>query len=614
MNRVIKYLCSIIMSFAILLPMTAYAAGDPNIGGGGGGLGDGSSQYYWNETYDGVRMTLIRSDTGAVVSQSIDATNRDTSIIQAHFGLNSKRAYNSGLSLTPSTSTYVAHNPAVALPKIVNSAAYPADINRIRAYFCDEDILRWFAAEIGFDFDTMIGGDYKLMIEPVVYVVYSGIWFAMTATEAALYNQQTGGMLRSWLGGVTHKNLPLAIYLERDEMGYSAWTGGNNVFVNDPIIISTLGVGLVRFTDVDEYVGGEDGGPDYTYRTDTDVITSVYVSGGYANPNAPVTVTFNIRGTNYNVNNVYYPEDGTQLVWVRWHTPNSPMQITISVSAGGRTVSDSSIVCNIVDLVENPPPNPVADDRNDSYNSSLAVMPSNPELTSTSWSVWRCTWHPNWEWVADWRWETVQVWHQNLVWIPFSHSPYCPRNCTTNHGYWRDDGWYEDEVRWYDEGRWEDHGWWVYYQDTYWANLSASTSVVPDSLDPTAYGDTIKSGYGVNQILTASATSNDYGSITGAQNAQSWFPEFYYQSYWRNLERTTSGYNTTLQFKPNPYSTYNNRTHFTPVWMKNGDYRVYTYLFDMWTPNGMLSMNLYDGVTINGSLWDDWHIAPENPD
>jgi len=613
MKRIVQILNIIVLIGALLLPMTSYAAGDPNIGGGGGGMGEGINQFYWNETYDGVRLTLIKSDTGAIASRSIDVSNKNTSHIQFNFGCNSKQAYRGGQTLIASSAQYVSYTPLVALPKIINSAAYPADINEIRRYFCDEHVLQWFAGMIGMDFDTMIGGEYKLMVEPVAYVVYSGAWFAMTATEAALFNQQTGGTLRSWLAALTHKNLPLAIYLEHDEMGYSAWTGGNNVFVDDSTIISTLGVGLVRFTDIDEYEPSSDL-PDYTYRTDTDVITSVYVSGGSANPNNPVTVTFNIRGTAYNVNNIYYPQDGTQLVWVRWHTPSTPMQITISVSAGGRTVSDSSIVCNIVDLAENPPPNPVADDRNDSYSRSLAIMPCNSEQTSATWSVWTCSWHENWEWVADWRWETQQVWHQNLVWVQFSHSPYCPRNCTTNHGYWRDDGWYVEEGRWVDHGEWVDHGWWVYSQNHYWASLSASMDVVPDSLDPTAYGDTIKSGYGINQSVYATASSNDYSAITGAQNAQSWFPEFYYSSYWRNLEITSGGYNSVLQFKPNSYSTYNNRTHFTPVWMKDGDYLVYTYLFDMWTPTGMLSTNLNDGVTISGTLWDDWHIAPENPD
>lgn len=32
-----------------------------------------------------------------------------------------------------------------------------------------------------------------------------------------------------------------------------------------------------------------------------------------------------------------------------------------------------------------------------------------------------------------------------------------------------------------------------------------------------------------------------------------------------------------------------------------------------WTPDGMLSINLNDTLTIKGNLWQDWHIAPLNP-
>ena len=38
-----------------------------------------------------------------------------------------------------------------------------------------------------------------------------------------------------------------------------------------------------------------------------------------------------------------------------------------------------------------------------------------------------------------------------------------------------------------------------------------------------------------------------------------------------------------------------------------------THVMDIWTPAGMLAMNLTDDVTISGSLYDDWHIAPGNP-
>ncbi len=65
-----------------------------------------------------------------------------------------------------------------------------------------------------------------------------------------------------------------------------------------------------------------------------------------------------------------------------------------------------------------------------------------------------------------------------------------------------------------------------------------------------------------------------------------------------------------FEFQENKYSTYNNRTHFTPIWYPDAPYVVYTSIIDMWTPDGMLRMNLSDSVNIDGNLYEDWHIGP----
>jgi hypothetical protein len=240
--------------------------------------------------------------------------------------------------------------------------------------------------------------------------------------------------------------------------------------------------------------------------------------------------------------------------------------MTITVSVTGRCrASQGTITANIVDLSGNDPPNPVADDRNDSY--SKPSVPSNPQVTSASWGVWRPWWQEYW------------VWHSTGE----------------------------------DSGYWCDHGWWEFDYDSYRADLSASMSIIPDAKAPTASGKTMKSGYGINQIVTANVSTNQSWAVTGAQTAVTYFPEFQYQNYWRLLDRTSSGYSAKFEFAKNRYSTYNRRTHFTPIWMPDGSYTPYTYLIDCWTPQGMLSMNLTDSVNISGSLWDDWHIAPVKP-
>jgi hypothetical protein len=207
----------------------------------------------------------------------------------------------------------------------------------------------------------------------------------------------------------------------------------------------------------------------------------------------------------------------------------------------------------------------VADDRNDSFVH--VSVPSLLQKTSANWGVWRPWWYAYWVWHSD-----------------------------------GDGG-----------GYWCDHGWWEFDFDRYSASLTASMSIKPDDHNPTASGRTMKSGYGINQTVTANVSSTQSTAVTPAQNAVSYFDEFRYEQFWRLLERTVSGNSARFEFKRNNYSTYKNRTHFTPIWMPDGSYTVNTWLIDSWTPVGMLSMNLTDSMTIRGSLWDDWHVAPLKP-
>lgn len=108
------------------------------------------------------------------------------------------------------------------------------------------------------------------------------------------------------------------------------------------------------------------------------------------------------------------------------------MTITVRVRGGGRTAK-SSLLIKIVDLDENPPPDPNADDHNDSF--TRPGIPNNAQVTSASWGVWRPWWYAYW------------VWHSG------------------------------DED---DDGYWCDHGWWEFDLDRYSASLTASMSITLD--------------------------------------------------------------------------------------------------------------------------------------
>ena len=575
-----KRLFSVFLSLALLLclvsPVSVYAIGEGNVDGGGGGMGDGTSTNSWTPGNDGVRVTVVRASDHTAVTTPVDLTNKTPPSSIYHFGKVSKLQYTGGRGLSPVQGGYTFKNPAQSLPRIISTSG-SNNIAAIKSYFTDEQVIRSISETVGMDFDVLINGDYKLLIEPFAFYKFEGVMVLTTATEAALYDAQVGGLLRKRMVSLSHKNLPLSMFLEVADLGYPVWSGSKSAAASNVDIKAALGLGIVRFKDrpaeppdVSVY--------DYEYRVNTEVITAITVSGGQSDPDKPVSATFYVNGKSLKVSNIYYPNGDSQLAWIRWTTPGTPQKMTITVSvSGGGSSSKATINVNIVDLDKKPPPNPVADDRNDGYTRPSVV--NKPQKTSASWSVWRPWWQEYWVWISDW--------------------DYC------DHG--------EDGGHWVDNGWWEDHGWWEFDLDRYQASLSASMSIKPDDKSPTASGKSMKSGYGFNQTVTASVSTNQSSAVTGAQTAVTYFPEFAYQTYWRLLERMSSGYSARFEFKENQYSTYGSRTHFTPIWYPDGSYTPHTWLIDSWTPDGMLSLNFTDNITIRGSLWDDWHIAPQKP-
>ena len=566
MKRIFAFFLSLLLILGIC-PMSALAdtGGSGNVDGGGGSMGQGTSQNSWNPGMDGVRVTVIYSETQKPASASIDLTSK-TPAIKIHFGKVSKIQYRDGSSISPTTSSYVYYNPEITMPRIISTGSSKASIEAIKKYFCDEIIVRYIAELTGISYDDLITEKYKLLLEPIAYFKHNGVMYAMTAHEAALYDNQTGGALRRTMTSLTHKNLPLAMYLEYSDLGFAAYSGPTNKTCSNDTIIAYLGMGIVRF----EEQPPEQPEPtdyDYEYRVDTDVITPVTLyAGSEINPDGPATVTFTIKGSTYRMNNIVIPEGDSQLAWVKWHTPSEPQDITITVRTNRGTLSQTTIKAKVVDLSGNDPPDPKATDTAGSWRPSS--VPSREEKSYAAWSVWWAQWHPYW------------VWHST----------------GDDDGYWVDEGWYD------------------FFRDNYSASMTATTRIEPDEKVPTAAGNTMKSGYGVSNTVTATvSTSAPMSHYTYGQTAVSYFPEFNYTTYWRLLDRLSSGKTARFQFAENIYSTYKQRVHFSPVWFPDGSYTVNTHVMDIWTPAGMLCANLTDSVTISGSLYDDWHIAPGNP-
>jgi hypothetical protein len=539
--------------------------------GGGRGMGNGSGGSYWNDE-DGVRITVVRSSDNKPVSRPFDMTNYNENNVNTFFIQKSKLHYRNGSVLQPGYGIYKSCRAAKVIPKIITESGN-ANIAAIRYYFTKELIIKYIAQCVGTSYLKLTDGKYKLLLEPIAYFYFDGYKYAMTATEAALYDEALGGGLRAEMVSLTHQQLPLSMFLEHPDLGYPAFHGNKRGRQSDSMIISQLGLGVVKFKD-----DGSGGSDNTVYRCNTDVITSVYLSADdEVNPNSPASVTFHILGGSYTVNNIVIPAGESQLVWVKWHTPSKPQTVNISVTSSKGWLSDDNITAKVEVLTEKTPPDPTVTDRNDSFK---AVSPPNhASVSAASWTVWNAYWVPNW------------AWKSNFVWV--------------DHPDWQSGG------EWVDSGKWVDEGKWNFNCNSYSASLSAKMSLLPDDKDPTANGKQMKSGYGVKNSVSANVSSTVSSWVTGAQTAITYFPEFQYKKYWRVLDLITGGLNADFAFKKNPYSTYGRRVHFTPIWYPDGTYTAYTYLEDVWTPAGMLSANLTDSTQISGNVYDDWHVGPE---
>lgn len=593
MKKFIVLVLTAVMLFSISI--CAFAVGEGNIDNGGGGMGSGTSTNKWVPGEEGVRVTVVRASDGAQVSQSFDMTNINLRDSVYTFGIYSKLRYRNGeVSLVLEAADYTVIRPTISMPRIISSGSSSASIDEIKRYFCSEYAVQLVANTTGIEYDTLINGQYKILIEPVAYFLFNGNYFAMSAHQAALYDQMLSGGLRAKMVSLTHKNLPLAMFLERAELGYPAWTGTTTKNVSNDTIINYLGLGVVHFTEEpipeesietpdpeedDWWYGfgwmygvgnGNPAGPQYAYRTDTDVITSIRVTADQEyNPDNPLSARFVIDGNNYLVEDIVIPEDESQIVWVKWHTPDEPGEVTIRVTVGGRTRTARAVIEEIVD---NEPPDPKANDRNDLYQ--LPNVPVQTETETLSWGVWSASWHEYWEWIPNWEW-------------------------TGTH--------------WVDNGQWVDNGWYDFTFNRYHATLDANQSISPNSKVPTASGNRMKSGYGFDTSLECRIDTNaPVRAYTQAQTTQMFFPEFEYSTYFRVLDRNVQSYRSTFQFKENRYSTYKSRSHFTPVWFPDGAYKTYTMVYDAWTPAGMLRVNKTASLNLVGNLFEDWHIAPKN--
>ncbi len=569
-RKILVSLLAVVTVLSLLI-VPALAEGDGNIDGGGGsgdgggGMGEGSKQNYWNNE-DGCRITILKNGQKVY---SMDWSNQpESASVKRSFVPKNKLDYLHGSSLAPKWEEYTSTVVPLKMPTIVGGAG-GNNIEAIKRYFTDKNVIESISGGIGVPYNDLTGGEYKLLLEPIAYFVFKGDKWAMTATEAAMYDAQIEGQLRAWMKSLTHQNLPLSMFLEKSdtELHLDKWTGAKSGKQTNADIIRYLGMGIVTFQAAPPPV--TPGEYDYEFHTDTDVIVSFPISSpGEINPDDNAYVTLSIGGKTYSKAFIC-PAGGTQLIWIRWHTPSEPQQLTATATGAGNPVT---LNINVVELEENIPPDPTYYDRNNGF--TLPEVPDYGSNVSTTWG----------EWYA--RWVQEQGIHYTAEGFPYLCSGYC-----------------------------KEHGYWSFYYVSYEASLTIhDSSLNPDKRCKTAYRmgsgqTTMKSGYAVEISVDPMV---QYGSgvssydVTSIQNAVATFPEFGYQEYNRLLEKVDV---RRWELKQNPFSYYSNRIHYTPLWYP--DDMVYTVpvrVLDAWTPGGQLYTTVNKSLYIYDDSLNDWYI------
>ena len=585
----------------VLFIPNCYAIGDGNLEGGGGDTGDGNKGSYWNGGDDGVRISIMDGNRAVII---FDLANEDwTGRVPISFAIKTKLQYKAGAQLLPAAA-YTNWVPEIKLPRIIHTTGGGNAI-ALKEHFTDRQVIEDIASMSGVPYDDLISGKYKLLIEPISYFTYKGVLHAMTATECALFDWLiVKGDLRYWMGSLTHQNQPFSMFLEKLEFGISPWTGKTTGKQSAATIMSYLGIGVVTFTEVPEIPEGDEA---YTFRTDKDVIVSINIqnTGTDITPDDNAYLDLNIGGTIYHKQFVC-PAGESQLVWVKWHTPDTPQIVDITVTCNNIPRLNKRLSANIEELIENTPTDPKYEDSNSNFE--LVDVPDYGSETSNTWGEWYTYW------IHD------PTSHSEKDWVDTSHKTSCSDSCSKNHGYWDRWSWTCTSS---DCDEPDEHGHWEFEYTTYHANLYVEFSIEPDEQVPTAYQSggqwVMASGYGVNVNAEVSVTTRggaDNYDITPVQSIITTYPEFGFETYNRFMETkysTRTLYrNIDWTLQENPYSYYSNQVHFTPLWYPDDvQYVVNATVFDAWTPAGMLYTTVEDKMLIFLSVLDDWYIRLE---
>ena len=144
-----------------------------------------------------------------------------------------------------------------------------------------------------------------------------------------------------------------------------------------------------------------------------------------------------------------------------------------------------------------------------------------------------------------------------------------------------------------------------------------NSEITPDGNCTSANKDnglwTMKSGYGITLnfaptiVVLNGCSTPDQSSYTDPQSAYATFSEYGYSTdvgEYRDLVSLEGEW----YFAENEDADQNDRIHYIPLWLSNGEYVVSVTLTEIWTPVGRITaVRNSNIIVIDGSLYDDWY-------
>lgn len=324
--------------------------------------------------------------------------------------------------------------------------------------------------------------------------------------------------------------------------------------------------------------------PNATYRSGTEIIASYLIhNNSYAEHTSdrPLTVHFTAscvingvtKGITTHQNKVVVPRSNENLTWFKVKIPEGASKV--------------SFVCTI------DTPSGVVESNTNNNTDKQDITVSAPDNSQTPNTKFENT--PNYFSRPD---EKADIPTGNYA-----------TNVTPN-AVWQ---------QWvYENGTWS--------KKTFGLTLVADQQVVPDVNAFSRFQSGgiwhMKSGYGLSLMVNTKASQYDDTILPDSsayvlpQSGNAYFPEFGYEladGKYRTLQLTAAN---KLEFVENPYSITitgehdGRRIHYTPLWYPDGNYTIKTFLYDCWTPAGMISLqSTLKPIVIGGDIYDDWYIS-----